>query len=290
VDTRHSPGRGLSVNTLPGSSGRREKAFHARTPRQLGPYLSKLCHTLGESTAFETPELPDHAAPMIANPTPDMATTLRALARKELVADGVVHLIGIVAGCVGAAILVMAAATGGSPLELAALISYSGGLLAMLGCSAAYHLLRSSRRRELLRCFDHSAIFLMIAGTYTPFTLLRIKPLWAIVLTSLVWSIAALGIVLRLVRPQLFERLSIGFYLALGWAGLAAVGTLVPSVRLSTLVLLAAGGLLYTVGVVFHVRERLPFRTAIWHGFVLVAAAAHYVAVLDEIVVAHASV
>ena len=165
----------------------------------------------------------------------------------------------------------------------------SGGLLAMLGCSAAYHLLRSSRRRELLRCFDHSAIFLMIAGTYTPFTLLRIKPLWAIVLTSLVWSIAALGIVLRLVRPQLFERLSIGFYLALGWAGLAAVGTLVPSVRLSTLVLLAAGGLLYTVGVVFHVRERLPFRTAIWHGFVLVAAAAHYVAVLDEIVVAHAS-
>ena len=137
-----------------------------------------------------------------------MATRLSAVARREFVADGVIHLIGVVAGLVGAGTLVIAAALRGSPLELAAIVTYAGGLLAMLGCSAAYNLLRSSRRRELLHCFDHSAIFLMIAGTYTPFTLLRIKPLWGIVLTGLVWSIAALGIVLRLVRPQLFERLS----------------------------------------------------------------------------------
>src|SRR5438309_6524873 len=238
------------------------------TPTRSGPCTLIMApiscgHSAANATAFETPELPDYVAPMIANPTAHMAMTLRALTRKEFVADGVIHLIGIVAGLGGAATLVIATATRGSPLELAALITYSGGLLAMLGCSAAYHLLHSSRRRELLRCFDHSAIFLMIAGTYTPFTLLRIKPLWAIVLTSLVWSIAALGIVLRLVRPQLFERLSIGFYLALGWAGLAAIGLLIPSVQLSTLVLLAAGGLLYTVGVVFHVWERLPFQTAI---------------------------
>jgi len=224
---------------------------------------------------------------MIANPTVPMAMRLRALSRKELVADGAVHVIGIAAGLIGAAILVIAATTRGTALELAALITYSGGLLAMLGCSAAYHLLRSSRRRELLRCFDHAAIFLMIAGTYTPFTLLRIRPLWAIVLTGLVWSIAMLGIGLRLLRPRLFGRVSIGFYLALGWAGLAAIAPLVPSVHVSTLVLLAAGGLLYTIGVVFHVWERLPFQNAIWHAFVLVAAAAHYAAVLDEIVVWH---
>jgi hemolysin III len=235
--------------------------------------------------ALEALELRNQMTPMIANSTDPMAMTLRALTRKERVADGVIHVIGITAGLIGAATLVIVAATRGSPLELAALATYSGGLLAMLGCSAAYHLLRSSRRRELLRCFDHSAIFLMIAGTYTPFTMLRIRPFWDVVLTGLVWSIAAAGIGLRLLRPRLFDRVSIGFYLALGWAGLAAIAPLVPFVQVSTLVLLGAGGLLYTAGVVFHVWERLPFQNAIWHAFVLIAAAVHYAAVLEEIVV-----
>jgi hemolysin III len=222
---------------------------------------------------------------MIANSTIPVETALRALRRGERVADGVIHVVGIAAGLIGAAILVIAAATRGSPLELAALVTYSGGMLAMLGCSAAYHLLRSSRRRELLRCFDHSAIFLMIAGTYTPFTLLRTRPFWDMALTAAVWSIAAAGIALRLISPRMFDRVSIGFYLALGWAGLAAIAPLVPLVQVSTLVLLGAGGLLYSAGVVFHLWERLPFQNAIWHAFVLTAAAVHYAAVLEEIVV-----
>ena len=226
---------------------------------------------------------------MIASATTPMATTLRALTRGELVADGAIHVIGITAGLIGAAILVISAATRGSPLELAAVATYSGGLLAMLGCSAAYQILRSSRRRELLRCFDHTAIFLMIAGTYTPFTLLRIRPFWDVVLTATVWSIAGAGIALRLLRPHAFDRVSLGFYLALGWAGLAAIAPLVPMVHVSTLILLGAGGLLYSAGVVFHVWERLPFQNAIWHAFVLAAAGAHYAAVLEEIVVSHAA-
>jgi hemolysin III len=225
---------------------------------------------------------------MIANSPAPMATALRALTRGELVADGVIHVIGIAAGLVGAAILVISAATRGSPLELAAVATYSGGLLAMLGCSAAYQLLRSSRRRELLRCFDHTAIFLMIAGTYTPFTLLRTRPFWDVALTAAVWSIAGAGIALRLMRPQVFDRVSLAFYLALGWAGLAAAAPLVPMVHVSTLILLGVGGLLYSAGVVFHMWERLPFQNAIWHAFVLVAAGAHYAAVLEEIVVSHA--
>jgi hemolysin III len=226
---------------------------------------------------------------MIANSPTPLATALRALTRGELVADGVIHVIGIAAGLIGAATLVIAAATRGSPLELAALATYSGGLLAMLGCSAAYQLLRSSRRRELLRCFDHSAIFLMIAGTYTPFTLLRIRPFWDVALTAAVWSIAVAGIALRLVRPRVFDRVSIAFYLALGWVGLAAIAPLVPFVQVSTLALLGAGGLLYTAGVLFHLWERLPFQNAIWHAFVLVAAGVHYAAVLEEIVGSHAA-
>jgi hemolysin III len=238
-------------------------------------------------SASEAPELRNQMTPMIANSTAPMATALRALTRGERVADGLIHVVGITAGLVGAAILVIAAVTRGSPRELAALITYAGGLLAMLGCSAAYQILRSSRRRELLRCFDHSAIFLMIAGTYTPFTLLRTQPLWDAALTGIVWSIAAAGIALRLLRPRVFDRVSIGFYLALGWAGLAAIAPVVPFVQASTLALLGAGGLLYTAGVAFHVWERLPFQNAIWHAFVLVAAAMHYAAVLEEIVVSH---
>jgi hemolysin III len=237
--------------------------------------------------SLAAPQLANQIATMIANSAIPMETALRALRRGELVADGVVHLTGITAGLIGAAILVIAAATRGSPLELAALITYSGGLLTMLGCSAAYQLLRSSRRRELLRCFDHSAIFLMIAGTYTPFTLLRTRPFWDVALTAAVWSIAAAGIALRLFNPRAFDRVSIAFYLALGWAGLAAIAPLVPFVQVSTLVLLGTGGLLYSAGVVFHLWERLPFQNAIWHGFVLLAAAVHYAAVLEEIVVSH---
>jgi hemolysin III len=218
-----------------------------------------------------------------------MATALRPLTRGERVADGVIHVIGIAAGLIGAAMLVIAAATRGSPLELAALAAYSGGLLAMLACSAAYQLLRSSRRRELLRCFDHSAIFLMIAGTYTPFTLLRIRPFWDVAFTVAVWSIASAGIALRLFNPRLFDRVSIAFYLALGWAGFVTVAPLVPFVQVSTPALHGAGGLLYSAGVVFHLWERLPFQNAIWHAFVLVAAAVHYTAVLEEIVGSHAA-
>src|SRR5438105_3139885 len=107
--------------------------------------------------------------------------------------------------------------------------------------------------------------------------------------TVAVWSLAAAGIALRLLRPQVFDRVSIAFYLALGWAGLAAIAPLVPLVQVSTLALLGAGGLLYTAGVVFHLWERLPFQNAIWHAFVLVAAGVHYAAVLEEIVGSHAA-
>ena len=129
----------------------------------------------------------------------------------------------------------------------------------------------------------------MIAGTYTPFTLLRTRPFWDVALTTAVWTIATTGIALRLLRPHIFDRVSVGFYLALGWAGLAAIAPLVPMVHVSTLILLGTGGLLYTAGVAFHLWERLPFQNAIWHAFVLVAAAVHYAAVLEEIVVSHAA-
>jgi len=212
---------------------------------------------------------------------------LRVPTPHEAIADALVHLTGVVAALVGTAILVVMGATGGRPLELIALLIYSASLLAMLGCSAAYNHVCSSRYRDLLHRFDNSAIFVMIAGTYTPFTMLRLENRWAIILTGLVWFTAAAGVALRLLNPRLFDRLSIGFYLAFGWIGLIACKPFAASLQLSTFILLAVGGVLYTVGVIFHVWQRLHFQNAIWHGFVVAAASVHYFAVLDEIAIAH---
>jgi len=219
----------------------------------------------------------------------EVALRLRDFTRKELIADGVIHVIGIIAALAGAAVLLVGIATHGTAREFAALTIYSGGLIAMLLCSFAYNLFRTSRFAELLRRFDHSAIFAMIAGTYTPFTVLRLEGLLALASTTVVWLTAASGVGLRLLRPHLFDRLSIGFYLVLGWIGILVIDPMLETLRLSTVLLLAAGGLLYSIGVMFHLWERLPFQNAIWHAFVLTAAGVHYAAILDEIVMFHMS-
>jgi len=215
-------------------------------------------------------------------PGPTRFLPTRTPTAAELAADGAIHVLGL---CLGlpAAIAVVAAAAG-APGQLAPVALYAAGLAAMFGCSAAYHLLRASRRREWLRRFDHAAIFAMIAGTYTPFTL-RLERAWAFGLTAAIWSIAALGIALKLWRPRRVSKMTRGsisvvLYLALGWIGLVALGPFMASLAPSTLALLAAGGVIYSAGVVFHLWERLPYQNAIWHGCVLVAAAVHYLAVL----------
>ncbi len=211
---------------------------------------------------------------------------LRQPTLRELVADTIVHGVGIGIGGIGALILIALAATYGKDAALPAVIIYAVGLLAMLGCSAAYHLLRSNRRRELLRRLDHAAIFLMIAGTYTPFTTLYLSGAWSIGLTACVWGVAAAGIAAQLSTSSTFDRVSIATYLALGWAGLIALGPLIASMPTSVLVLLAIGGLIYSAGVIFHVWESLAFQNAVWHAFVLVAAAVHYSAVLESVMLA----
>ena len=119
----------------------------------------------------------------------------------------------------------------------------------------------------------------MIAGTYTPFTLLALQGAWSWSFTCLVWSVALLGILLRLLHGRLFDRLSLGLYLVLGWIALAAIAPLVDALNTPTLILLAIGGALYTIGVIFHLWERLPFQNVIWHTFVVAAAAVHFAAV-----------
>jgi hemolysin III len=201
---------------------------------------------------------------------------------RELAADRVVHGVGICLGGVGAVVLVWMTAIGGGPRDLAPILIYAAGLLAMLGCSAAYNVFHTSGRREWLRRFDHAAIFAMIAGTYTPFTT-RLGGGWASGLTAIIWAVAAAGIAHKLWQPPRIEAISIALYLTLGWIGLAAAGPFMTAFDTRTLVLLALGGIVYTAGVLFHLWRRLPYQNAIWHGFVLVAAGIHYLAVLTVI-------
>ena len=204
----------------------------------------------------------------------------RTVRPAEFAADRLVHVVGLVAAGVGVLVLAVLAATSGRPIDLIPVSAYSLGLFAMLGFSAAYNIARRSRHRDLLRRFDHAAIFAMIAGTYTPFTTLALSGSWAIGMTILVWTIAGLGIALKLILPQRrWEGLSVALYLVFGWIVLIAVGPLSRAVDTSVLVLLGAGGVVYSLGVIFHGWGRLPFQNAIWHGFVLAAAAIHYAAI-----------
>jgi hemolysin III len=200
--------------------------------------------------------------------------------RAEIVLDGVVHVAGIALGLVGTVVLIAFALRSPMLGNLSASIVYAAGLLAMLGFSAAYNLWPVSRVKWMLRRFDHSAIYLLIAATYTPFAV-QLKGALALGLLVWVWSIAAAGIVLKLVLPGRFDRMSILFYLLLSWSGVMLYEPIIAALPASTLWLLAAGGLLYTAGVVFHIWESLRFQNAIWHSFVLGAAACHYTAVLD---------
>jgi hemolysin III len=205
--------------------------------------------------------------------------------RAELIADGVVHGIGVFAGFVAAIVLIVLTAIYATASEVAVVLVYVTGLLAMLVLSAIYNLWPVSRVKWVLRRFDHSAIYLLIAATYTPFIVQMNRSMFAVALLIGVWCAAIIGIVLKLVFPGRFDRLSIGLYLAMGWSGFVlydAAMALLPNLAFRFVV---AGGALYSLGVIFHIWRRLRFQNVIWHCFVLSGAACHYTAVLDLVLV-----
>ena len=155
----------------------------------------------------------------------------------------------------------------------------------MLGLSTAYNVAKA-QYRPVLRRLDHAGIFLMIAGSYTPFTIHNLKGPWAWGMTIAVWSIAATGVALKLVLPKMDRRLSVALYLAMGWLVVVAMKPMIDNVAWYALLLLLAGGILYSTGVIFYVNKKLKFARAIWHGHVVAAAAAHWAAVLLGVVLA----
>lgn len=206
--------------------------------------------------------------------------------RREIIADGIVHAVGVIVGTISIIALIVLAAPSVGAWELTSILVYGIGLLTVLTMSALYNLWPISPVKWVLRRFDHSAIYLLIAGTYTPFITQMKASAESVALLVGVWLTSAVGIALKLTFPGRYDRLSILLYLFLSWSGVMAYESVFGALPESTLWLLAIGGILYTAGVVFHLWESLRFQNAIWHAFVLIAAACHYGAVLDCLVLA----
>ncbi len=198
-------------------------------------------------------------------------------------ADLVVHVVGLTLALAGGIVLLALAVGAHSISKTVGVSIYAAGLLAMLAFSTAYNF-ASPAYRPILRRLDHAGIFLMIAGSYTPFTTANLTGAWAWGMTAAVWSVAGVGALGKLFLPRVDRRFWVAVYLALGWLVLVALKPMLASTAGVAMVLLALGGVLYSTGVVFYLNKRLKFARAIWHGHVVAAAGAHWAAVLLGVV------
>ena len=203
----------------------------------------------------------------------------KAAGHREIVADNVIHVLGIAGGLVGAGVLLGWAAISLPAQATAALIIYCAGLLAMLGCSGAYHMSRAPAWKGTLRRMDHAAIFVKIAGTYTPFALVKMGGTAGLTLFAAVWVVALAGAGAKLLLDAQWDRIAIAVYLALGWSGVLILQPLAASISPLAMILLCAGGVIYSIGVVFFLWQSLRYHNAIWHLFVLIGTACHFGAV-----------
>lgn len=214
-------------------------------------------------------------------PETTQAQVLPLPTRAERISDAAVHVLGLVSALVAVSVLITLSATWrDEPAVIAGTVVYGTCLLAMLGASAAYHMTPWERWKDPLRRLDHSAIYVKIAGTYTPFALLAGSG--AAFLTG-IWGAAVAGTALRVLAPNRFVVFGLLLYLGMGWAGIVLGGDLITSLTHTGFALMLTGGVIYTLGVIFYLWDSLPFNTTIWHTHVLVATGLFYGAVLVEI-------
>lgn len=194
-------------------------------------------------------------------------------------ADATVHVLGVLFA-INASLWLLWHVTG-LPVVVSVFV-YCAGLLAMICASAAYNLVPHGPSKGILRRLDHSAIFIMIAATYTPFAMNRLGAPYGTLILTVIWCSASFGVVMKVLFPRRFEVVSIALYLAMGWAIVTVIQPLHASMSATDFWLLIAGGIVYSAGVAFYVIERIPYHKAIWHAFVLVAAVLHFSAIAFE--------
>ena len=193
-----------------------------------------------------------------------------------------VHVVGIVASLVALPVLVLAAQRTGDPWLLVGGLAFGLSALLMFSTSSLYHAAKNPATRLRLRRVDHAAIYLLIAGTYTPFTLGAMRGSWGWSLAAIIWTLALLGILFKTTALGFrFHRTSVVLYVAMGWLAVVAAKPLMQQLSTFELSWLVAGGLCYTIGVAFYVWKSRPYTHAIWHVFVLAGVACHFVTVLS---------
>lgn len=202
----------------------------------------------------------------------------------EEIANAVTHGIGALLSIAGLAVLVSFAALYGDAWHIVSSSIFGASLVLLYTSSTVYHSVWHHRARLILQRIDHSAIFILIAGTYTPFVLVNLRGFWGWTLFGLVWSVALLGILLQVCPRKRHERLSLVLYLGLGWLALVAIKPFLEHVEPGGLILLLVGGLSYSLGVIFYIWKDLSYHHAIWHGFVLAGSASHFFAVLFYVI------
>ncbi len=203
---------------------------------------------------------------------------------REEIANSITHGIGALLSIAGLAVLISFATTRGDAWHIVSCTIYGVTLILLYTASTLYHSIPQPSLRGLLRTFDHSAIYLLIAGTYTPFMLVSLRGPWGWSLFGTIWGIALLGIVLKTTSFGRLPGVSLGFYLTMGWIVVIAIKPMLAVLDKGGMELLILGGLAYTAGVVFYVWEKLPYSHAIWHLFVMAGSIFHFFAILFYVI------
>jgi hemolysin III len=214
----------------------------------------------------------------------DAGMSTAAYTEGEEKANSLTHALGIILGAVGLVLLVVASARHGDAWHVVSTAVFGATLVLLYTTSTLYHTARSESRKHLLQKCDHAAIFLLIAGTYTPFVLVPLRGPWGWSLFGVIWGLAILGVVLKFWFTGRFRLASTLIYVAMGWLVMIAIKPLIAALPAGGLRLLVAGGLCYTGGAVFYLWRKLPYHHAIWHLFVLAGSVCHWAAVYGYVV------
>jgi hemolysin III len=206
--------------------------------------------------------------------------THERISHGEELANALTHGLGIVLSLAAVALLVVFSALNGTARHIVSFSIYGATLVLLYTASTLYHSFRNPRTKRALRILDHSAIYLLIAGTYTPFTLVVLKGAFGWTLFGIIWGLATTGVVLKLVFVGRFHAVAVGLYIAMGWLVVVGLKPLIRGLPTPGLALMVAGGLLYTGGTVFYASKRIPWNHAIWHFFVLGGSICQFFAVL----------
>jgi hemolysin III len=203
---------------------------------------------------------------------------------REEIANSITHGVGLGLSIIGLVVLLIFACLQGSTLHIVSCSLYGVTLVALYTASTLYHSFRSPRLKHIFQIVDHCSIYLLIAGTYTPFTLVMLRGGWGWSLFGLVWSLSFCGVVFKLFCINRFKILSTIVYVLMGWLAIIAIKPIFMMVPLGCILLLFTGGLFYTIGVVFFAWERLPYNHAIWHVFVVAGSIFHFLAIIFYVI------